>query len=116
MTRSVARDRLAAAHGAVGLGAAALARYSRFRYARPSTTAASYVVPAPKRARTPATDEWDDLQLRLRWPEQYDYEVIRPVVLFGLPVADRADQTGIGLRTIARYADRFEAEGLAAFL
>jgi putative transposase len=71
---------------------------------------------APKRARSPATDVWDDLQLRLKWPEQYDYEVIRPVVLFGLPVADRAEQTGVGQRTIARHADRFEAEGFAALL
>jgi len=73
-------------------------------------------MPAAKRVRTPATDDWDDLQLRLRWPAQYDYEVIRPVVLFGLPVAARADQTGVSQRTIARQADRFEAEGLAALL
>jgi len=70
-------------------------------------------MPAAKRVHTPATDAWDDLQLRLRWPEQYDYEVIRPVVLFGLPVADRAEQTGVSPRTIARHADRFDAEGFA---
>lgn len=73
-------------------------------------------MPARKRVHTPALDEWDDLQLRLIWPEQYDYELIRPVVLFGLPTAERADQTGISQRTIARHADRFEVEGLAAFL
>lgn len=73
-------------------------------------------MPARKRVHTLATDEWDDLQLRLTWPEQYDYEVIRPVVLFGLPAAERAGQTGVSQRTITRHADRFEAEGLAAFL
>ncbi|HZQ37005.1 MAG TPA: helix-turn-helix domain-containing protein, partial [Dehalococcoidia bacterium] len=61
-----------------------------------------------------ATDDWESLQLRFRWPEQADYELIRPVVLFGLPVTDRADQTGVSQRTIARHADRFEAGGFAA--
>lgn len=55
-------------------------------------------MPAPKLVRTPAIDEWDDLQLRLTWPEQYDYEVIRPVVLFGLSAAERAEQTGLAQR------------------
>jgi len=73
-------------------------------------------MPVAKRVRTPATDEWDALQLRLRWPEQYDYEVIRPVVLFGFPVAARADQTGVSQRTIARHADRFDAAGFAGLL
>ena len=61
-------------------------------------------MPAAKRVHTSATDDWEALQLRLQWPEQYDYELIRPVVLFGLPSADRAAQTGCGSRTIARHA------------
>ena len=69
---------------------------------------------ARKRVRTPATEEWDDLQLRFAWPEQYEYELIRPVVLFGLTAADRGVQTGVAARTIARRADRFETEGFAA--
>jgi len=70
-------------------------------------------MPATKRVRTSATDDWEALQLRFRWPEQEDYELIRPVVLFGLPVVDRADQTGVSQRTIARHADRFAADGFA---
>jgi len=73
-------------------------------------------VPAAKRVRTPATDEWDDLQLRFTWPEQHQYELIRPVVLFGLTAADRGDQTGVAARTIARRADRFATEGFAALV
>jgi putative transposase len=73
-------------------------------------------MPGAKRVRTPASDEWDALQLRFRWPEQYDYEVIRPIVLFGLPVANRAEQTGVSQRTIARHADRFDAAGFAGLL
>jgi hypothetical protein len=71
-------------------------------------------MPAAKRVRRPATEDWEALQLRFRCPEQADYELIRPVVLFGLPVADPADQTGVAPRTIARHADRFETDGFAA--
>src|SRR6266849_6534917 len=71
-------------------------------------TCESYVVSAPRRVRTSPTDDWDTLQLKLAWPEQHQYELIRPVVLFGLPPAERAQQTGASTRTIARHADRFE--------
>jgi hypothetical protein len=68
-------------------------------------------LPAAKRARTLATDDWALLQLRLCWPEQQEYELIRPVVVFGLTPAERADQTGAAARTIARQADLFERSG-----
>jgi putative transposase len=71
-------------------------------------------VSAPKRVRTAPTESWDRVQLRLIWPDQRQYELIRPVVLFGLTPAERAAETGISPRTIARQADSFEAEGLAA--
>jgi putative transposase len=64
--------------------------------------------------RTAPTESWDRVQLRLIWPDQRQYELIRPVVLFGLTPAERAAETGISPRTIARQADSFEAEGLAA--
>lgn len=73
-------------------------------------------MPAPRRVRRSASDEWEQLQLRFTWPEQYQYELIRPVVLFGLTPADRGDQTGVAARTIARRANRFELEGFAALL
>ncbi len=47
-------------------------------------------MPAAKRVRTPPTEDWDALQLRLHWPEQVEYELIRPVVVFGLTAAERA--------------------------
>jgi transposase len=73
-------------------------------------------LPAAKRVRTPATDEWDALQLRLLWPEQQEYELIRPVVVFGLTPAERSAQTGAAARTVARQADLFEATGFAGLL
>jgi transposase InsO family protein len=73
-------------------------------------------MPAAKRVRTLPTDDWETLQLRLRWPEQLEYELIRPVVVFGLRPAERAEQTGAAARTIARRADVFDSAGFAGLL
>ena len=51
---------------------------------------------------------------KLVWPDQVTYELIRPVVLFGLSPAERAKQTGVPERTIYRRADRFDTEGMAS--
>jgi putative transposase len=72
------------------------------------------VMPAPKRQRTEPTDNWQQLQLLLQWPEQLLYELIRPVVLFGRSPAERAKDTGKPSRTIHRKADRFDAYGMAS--
>ncbi len=45
-------------------------------------------MPFRKRPRLEATEDWSQLQLQLVWPEQVTYELIRPVVLFGLSPAD----------------------------
>ena len=36
------------------------------------------------------TDEWQQLHLHLDWPEQITYELIRPVVVYGRSVVQRA--------------------------
>lgn len=59
-------------------------------------------------------DEWEQLKLLCRWPEQSAYEEVRPLVLFGLPVAERAEETGSSERTIYRRISRFESEGMDA--
>ena len=71
-------------------------------------------MPTRKRSRTEPTDDWTRLQLRLAWPEQVTYELIRPVVLFGASPAERARQTGVSERTIYRKAGRFDAAGMAS--
>ncbi len=59
------------------------------------------------------TDDWQQLELLARWPEQRDYELIRPIVLFGGSAAGRAAETGAASeRTLQRKAARFEAEGM----
>jgi hypothetical protein len=41
-----------------------------------------------------ATEEWSQLRLLVRSPEQTAYELLRPVVLFGQAANDRARETG----------------------
>jgi len=60
------------------------------------------------------TDDWHQLQLLAPFPEQRTYELIRPVVLFGLSPAERARQTGAPQRTLYRQATRFATEGMAS--
>ncbi len=62
--------------------------------------------------RVEPTDEWEQPELLCRWPEQLAYEEVRPTVLFGLPVVERAEQTGSSERSLYRRIARFEAEGM----
>ena len=65
-----------------------------------------------RRRRVEPTDDWEQLELLCRWPEQVRYEEIRPLVLFGGSVAQRAEETGTSERTLYRRVDRFDAEGM----
>jgi hypothetical protein len=47
-------------------------------------------------------------------PEQRTYELIRPVLLFGVPPEERAEQTGAAGRTVYRHVQRFVAQGMAS--
>ncbi len=71
-------------------------------------------MPVVERPRVEPTDDWQQLQLLAPFPEQHVYELLRPVVLFGRPPAQRADETGTPERTIYRRAVRFDAEGMAS--
>ena len=66
-----------------------------------------------RRRRIEPTDEWEHVELLCGWPEQRDYELIRPLVLFGGPAAERAEQTGAASeRTLQRRVARFDSEGM----
>jgi putative transposase len=67
-----------------------------------------------QRQRIHTTDDWQQLDLLVRFPEQHTYELIRPVVLFGHSPAERARLTGAPQRTLYRQAARFEREGMAS--
>lgn len=67
----------------------------------------------PRRRRVEPTDRWEQIELLCGWPEQREYELIRPLVLFGSPPDGRAEETGVASgRTLRRRAVRFEAEGM----
>ena len=53
-----------------------------------------------KRRRVGPTDDWEQLELLCVWPEQREYERIRPLVLFGEPVPERSAETGTPERTL----------------
>ena len=65
-----------------------------------------------RRRRTDPTDDWEQLELLCAWEEQREYERIRPLVLFGEPVPERALQTGISERTLYRRIAGFEKDGM----
>src|SRR5258708_30362378 len=66
-----------------------------------------------KRERRERTDSWELIQQWCRMPEQRLYESIRPITLFGLPPAERAQETGLAERTLRRTADAFDSLGMA---
>jgi hypothetical protein len=43
-----------------------------------------------RRRSVEPTDEWEQIELLCGWPEQRDYELIRPMVLFGAPADGRS--------------------------
>ena len=71
-------------------------------------------MPAAKRPRRALTHAWGSIQHYIAWPEQEAYELIRPMSLFGVTAAERAQETGIAERTLARKADHFDAAGMAS--
>jgi hypothetical protein len=66
----------------------------------------------PARVRRDPTDDWKQLRLLTTSPEQVAYEVLRPIVLFGRPTAERAQETGMAERTLRRAVARFETVGM----
>jgi hypothetical protein len=65
-----------------------------------------------KRRRVNPTHEWEQVELLCAWEEQREYERIRPLVLFGEPIPDRALQIGTSERTLYRRMAAFRGEGM----
>ena len=59
-------------------------------------------------------EDWEQIALLTKWPEQRTYEVIRPVVLFGQSPAARARETGTPRSTLYRQAAAFDERGMAS--
>ena len=65
-----------------------------------------------KRRLADPTEDWEQLEFLCIWDEQREYERIRPQVLFGQPVPERARQTGTSERAIYRRVAAFRDEGM----
>jgi putative transposase len=65
-----------------------------------------------KRERRERTDNYHLLQQCCRTPEQRLYEGIRPIVLFGIPPVQRAQEAGLAERSLGRAADAFDTHGI----
>lgn len=69
-------------------------------------------MPTRKRQRISRTHNWQEIQQHMLWPEQEQYERLRPIVLFGETAAARAKETGASERTLHEQAKRFEQLGM----
>ena len=67
-----------------------------------------------RRRRVDPTRGWEQIELLCAWDEQREYERIRPLVLFGEPVPDRAAETGASERTLYRRIAAFREEGMTS--
>ena len=67
-----------------------------------------------RRQRVAPTDNWQQRDLLIGFPEQFLYELCRPIVLFGQSPAERARETGAPQSTLYRQVYRFEKEGMAS--
>lgn len=65
-----------------------------------------------RRKKAEPTDDWELLLPLFEWPEQQAYEELRPLVLFGSSIAQRAREIGTPERTMYRRVERFANEGM----
>ena len=69
-------------------------------------------MPATERSPRQPTDDRQQIRLLVTSAEQATYELLRPLVLFGQPVRERARETGVPERTLRRKVARFAATGM----
>src|SRR5207248_4067002 len=72
----------------------------------------------PKRRyeRREPTHDWKQIQPLLKDTAQINYEVIRPVILWGQTPKERGAETGVSPRTIYYRANLFDQAGMASLL
>lgn len=73
-------------------------------------------VPKRRYERREPTDEWQQLRPLLKDTTQIQYEIIRPIVLWGETPKERTAETGMSQRAIYYRANLFDAIGMASLL
>jgi putative transposase len=71
-------------------------------------------MPTRRYERREPTHDWQQLRPLLKDPAQFQYEVIRPVILFGQTPKERAAETGVPRSTIYYRANLFDQAGMAS--
>lgn len=64
--------------------------------------------------RRELSHDWKDIRPLLKDSAQITYEVIRPVLLFGVSPKERAEETGISKSSIYYKANLFDQAGMAS--
>jgi transposase len=73
-------------------------------------------MPKHKYQRREPTHDWQELRPLLKDPAQISYEIIRPVILFGITPKERAQETGTPQSTIYYRANLFDTAGMASLI
>jgi Integrase core domain/Homeodomain-like domain len=62
------------------------------------------------------THEWSQIRPLLKDPTQIQYEILRPIVLFGMSPKERSLKTGVSKTTLYAKANLFDQAGMASLL
>jgi len=73
-------------------------------------------MPKQRYERREPTHEWSQIRPLLKDPTQIQYEILRPVVLFGISPKERAAETGVSKTTLYAKANLFDQVGMASLL
>lgn len=73
-------------------------------------------MPKHKYQRREPTHDWQELRPLLKDPAQISYEIICPVILFGMTPKERAQETGTPQSTIYYRANLFDTAGMASLI
>ena len=73
-------------------------------------------MPRQRYVRRDPTQEWSQLRPLLKDTAQVSYEIVRPIVLFGVSPLERAQQTGVSKSWLYAKANLFDQAGMAALL
>jgi putative transposase len=73
-------------------------------------------MPARRYTQHEPTHDWQQIRPLLTDAAQITYEIIRPVILFGVSVTERSEETGMARRTIYAKANLFDQAGMASLV
>ena len=73
-------------------------------------------MPKQRYERREPTHEWSQIRPLLKDPTQVQYELLRPIVLFGISPKERTAETGVSKTTLYAKANLFDQAGMASLL